>query len=188
MSLPLNKAKYIARAVGAPTFAPAQSGNMQICVPFEVTQGDYAGETQSWIATFTDNTSERIIESLTHMGWQGDDLADFDGVTDEQAMQMLPNEVELSCDVEQARVHNGKEYPARLRINWVNRIGGGRFVFGEETRLQGSSLKSFAAQMKSTIKSVRAQGGRARQPANGSSAASGSSHPNAPGNEPDLPF
>lgn len=182
MSLPLKKAKYIARAVGAPTFAPAQSKNMQICIPFEVTQGEHTGEAQSWIATFTDNTTERIIESLGHMGWQGDDLSEFDGISDERAMELLPNEVELACDVEPAREYNGKHYDARLRINWVNRIGGGRFVFDSETRIQGSSLKSFAAQMRSTIKSVRGAGGT-RSNGSGSKPV----HPNAPGGRDDAP-
>lgn len=188
MSLPLQKAKYIARAVGAPTFAPASTGNMQICVPFEITQGEFAGETQSWLGTFTDNTSERIIESLGHMGWQGEDLSDFDGMTDEQAMQALPNEVELVCDVEPARTHNGKQYEARLRINWVNRVGGGRFVFDEETRLTGQSLKQFGAKMRSTVKSVRGAGGSRRAtPANGSHSSSNQPHPNAPGGRSDEP-
>lgn len=186
MSLPLVKAKYIARAIGAPTFAPAKSGNMQICVPFEVTQGDYAGESQSWIATFTDNTSERIMESLLHMGWQGDDLSEFDGVTDAHAMEMLPNEVELVCDVEPARMVEGKQYEARLRINWVNRAGGGRFTFDEETRLTGQSLKSFAAQMRATAKAVRGAGGR-RSQSNGASGRASDPHPNAPGGRKDEP-
>lgn len=181
MSLPLAKAKYIARAAGAPTFAPAGTGNMQICVPFEVTQGDYAGDGQSWIATFTDNTSERIFESLMHMGWQGDDLSEFENISDEQAMQMLPNEVELVCDVEPARTVGGQHYDARLRINWVNRVGGGRFVFDEDKRLSGSALKNFAAQMRSTVKAVR--GGRRSTPSNG--ARKHDQHPNAPGNQRD---
>lgn len=186
MSLPLQKAKYIARAVGAPTFAPASTGNMQICVPFEITQGDYTGETQSWLGTFTDNTSERIMESLMHMGWQGDDLSEFDGIDDARAMEMLPNEVELVCDVEPARTVGGRSYDARLRINWVNRIGGGRFVFDEETRLSGQSLKQFGAKMRSTAKSVRgSSGGRQATSSNGTR--SSAPHPNAPGGRSDEP-
>lgn len=181
MSLPLTKAKYIARAAGAPTFAPAGTGNMQICVPFEVTQGEYTGDGQSWIATFTDNTSERIFESLMHMGWQGEDLAEFEGVDDERAMQMLPNEVELVCDVEPARTVGDQHYDARLRINWVNRVGGGRFVFDEEKRLSGSALKNFAAQMRSTVRAVRGAGGK-RTSGNG---AAKPAHPNAPGSQRD---
>ena len=186
MSLPLQKSKYIARAVGAPTFAPASTGNMQICVPFEITQGEFAGETQSWITTFTDNTTERIMESLLHMGWQGDDLAEFDGMTDDRAMEALPNEVELACDVDPARFHDGKEYPARLRINWVNRVGGGRFVFDDEKRLTGQGLKSFAAQMRSTVKSVRGAGGQ-RRPAPANGTRQQEIHPNAPGGRKDEP-
>ncbi len=184
--LPMQKARYMARACGAASFAQSKNGNMQCAVPFEITQGDFAGEQITWIGTMHDTAdrngqtgTERVIASLQYMGWQGDDISELADVTDEQAQAMLPDEVSLQCEPE---VHEGKE---RLKVQWVNRPGG-RFAFKEPT--SGNELKSFAAQLKSTVKATRAreQGGAPRQAKPAYSArggVSGGGHPNAPGSD-----
>lgn len=156
--LPQVKAKYTARAIGAAQFAPSKNGNQQIAVPLEVTQGEHAGETITWIAVFHDTAdkngvtgAERIIQSLQYMGWQGDDLTELMDIDDAAAMQLLPNEVSISCDVE---TYEGK---SRLKVQWVNEVGSGRFAFKEAATK--NDLRSFAAQMKSTVKSMRGAGG-----------------------------
>ena len=158
--LPLQKSKYTARAIGAAQFAPSKNGNQQIAIPMEVTQGEYTGETITWIAVFHDTAdrngvtgSERIIQSLQYMGWQGDDLSELVEIDDAQARQLLPNEVSIACDVE---TYEGK---TRLKVQWVNEAGSGRFAFKEAA--SKSDLRSFAAQMKSTVRSVRGAAGSA---------------------------
>lgn len=176
--LPMIKAKYNARACGAASLANAKSGNTQVAVPFEVTDGEHAGEHISWIGTFAPTTADRTIESLFHMGWQGDDVSELCDITDEQAMALMPNVVQLVCEPD---VYDGK---TTLKVQWVNKAGGGRFAFKEP--LSTSDTKAFAAQMRNTIRAVRAQGGAQR---NGSGGAKPKQpHPNAPDNGDDNPF
>lgn len=182
--LPLQKATYLARACGAATISePSSNGNRSIALPCEITQGEFAGETITWIAVFHDTADkngvtgvERIIQSLQYMGWKGDDISELLEVGDDELKRLLPDEVSLACDAE---THDGK---TRLKVQWVNKPGAGRFAFKEG--LTKNDAKSFAAQLKSTVKSVRGAGG-ARSSSNGST--SKSKHPNAPDND-DLPF
>jgi hypothetical protein len=164
--LPQVKSKYIARACGAASFATSSKGNQQIAIPVEVTQGEHAGETITWIAVFHDTAdrngvtgSERIIQSLQYMGWQGDDLTELMEISDEDAMRLLPNEVSIACDVE---TYEGK---TRLKVQWINEVGSGRFAFKEAA--SKNDLRSFAAQMKSTVRSLRG-GAPVKSASNGS--------------------
>lgn len=182
--LPMVKAKYLARACGAASFAPSSKGNQQIAVPMEVVDGEYAGETITWIATFHDTAdkngvtgTERVLESLVFMGWQTDELSDLVEISDEDAKRMLPNDVEIVCEPD---TYDGK---TNLKVKWVNKPGAGRFAFKEA--VSKNDLRSFSAQLKSTVRSVRGAGGQ--RPANGSGAKP--VHPNAPGGgNDDIPF
>lgn len=179
--LPQVKAKYRARCCGAPTWEQnSNSGNWQTAVPFEVSDGEHAGEGITWIGVMHDTADkngttghERVILSFQYMGWQGDDITELAELTDEQAMALLPEEVELSCDLD---TFEGK---TRLKVQWVNRPGAGRFAF--KNAASKSDLRSFAAQLKSTVKAVRAGDGKR----GGNKAAP---HPNAPDSGDDIPF
>lgn len=184
--LPEVKAKYTARAVGAASYAPSSKGNQQIALPFEITQGEFAGETITWIGTFHETAdkngmtgAERIIESLQFMGWRGDELAELAGVDDARIRDLLPDEVELVCEMD---LYDGKN---RLKVKWVNRLGAGRFVFKEQ--LEGNDLKQFSSQMRGMVRS--AQGANRARPAPQTSAGNGAPapHPNAQRKD-DLPF
>lgn len=152
--LPMQQATYRARAAGV-GFGTSSKGNTQIGVTMEVTEGEFAGLQITWIGHFTDKTSARTIESLQHMGWQGDDLAELDALDAAGCQRLLAQEVEIVCKPEE---YNGEW---SLRVQWVNAIGGGRFTFKEP--VTGSGLKAFAAQMKATVRSVKASGGAPRQ-------------------------
>ncbi len=188
MSLPMTKSNYTARACGAASISrPSANGNHQIAIPLEVTQGELAGETITWIAAFHGTADkkgmtgvDRIIESLQHMGWIGDEVAELTDVSTQRAQELLPHEIEIVCEPD---TYEGE---TKLKVKWVNKLGGGRFTFKEP--LTGGDLKAFSAQLKGTIRS--AQGAqRASKPANG---AGGSQpvHPNAPGArlDDDIPF
>lgn len=186
MTLPVEKGYYAARAAGTPiTFGTSENGNTQIAVEFEIILDEaYAGETITWVGHFTDKTAERTVESLQIAGWQGDDLSEL---ADVPASQVLQAEVSLTIEGEADLDGN-----MRPKVRWVNRPGGGKFKFKHE--LAGNDLKAFAAQMKATVKSVRAAGGAPRKPSTGgvqasrSTATGASTHPNAPGNRDDIPF
>lgn len=182
MTLPMTKGYYAARASSAPiTFGRSGNGNTQIAVEFEICEEGYAGEVITWIGHFTDGTAARTVESLQIAGWQGDDISELDGQPGATAM---PDEVSLTCEGEE---YNG-EY--KLKVQWVNRPGGGRFKFKEQ--ITGNDLKAFGAQLRATVKSVRASGGAPKQPRQQSAPANSggySRHPNAPGNgNDDIPF
>jgi hypothetical protein len=169
--LPLVQAKYRAKVCGAPSWAQSPNGNWQVALPFTVSQGEFTGETTTWIGVLHDTAdkngvtgSERVIQSLQYAGWQGDDIADLAELTDEQALAVFTEEVELACSPD---TYNGKTH---LKVNWVNKVGAGRFAFKEAA--SKNDLRSFAAQMKSTVKSLRgAAGSRSTTPPNGSAPA-----------------
>lgn len=185
MTLPMQKDYYAARASGAPiTFGRSANGNTQIAVEFDIVDERFPGDSISWVGHFTDKTAERTVESLQIAGWQGDDLSELDGVP---ASQVLTEEVSLTCEPEE---YDGEW---KLKVQWVNRPGGGRFKFKEQ--ISGNELKAFGAQLRATVKSVRAAGGATRAPRQQSapsrSGGGRDQHPNAPGgprDRDDIPF
>jgi hypothetical protein len=187
-NLPMQKAYYPARATDTPIkFGTASTGTQQISVEFILLDDAYPDERHTWIGNFTDGTSERSVESLQIAGWQGDELAELEN---QPGSQMLPNEVSLCIEPEA-----DQQGVVRLKVQWVNRPGGGKFKFKQE--LTGNDLKAFSAQMKNTVRSVRASGGAPRKASGGSSAQRPSGggqqriadrHPNAPGADDDIPF
>lgn len=178
MTLPTTKGYYDAHASDAPiTFGRSENGNTQIAVGFVIDDPNYAGETITWIGHFTDKTAARTIESLQIAGWQGDDVSELDEVP---ASSVLPNAVSLTCE--------GEEYQGEwsVKVQWVNRPGGPRFKFKEQ--ISGNDLKAFGAQLRATVKSVRASGGAPRAPRSGGGGSrQQASHPNAPGGRDDEP-
>ncbi len=179
MSLPLQDATYRARAVRSAGFGKSAKGNTQLAIELEIVDSEaLEGERISWVGHFTDKTAARTIESLQHMGWQGDDLSELAEGCD--AAALLPEVVEIVCAPEEY------EGDWQLKVKWVNKPGAGRFAFKEP--VQGNDLKAFAAQMKATVRSVRGGAGRpAAKPTNGARPAA-PQHPNAPGFDDDSPF
>jgi hypothetical protein len=152
--LPMVQAKYRGRVCGAPSWAQSGNGNWQVALPFEVTQGEHAGETITWIGVMHDTADkngttghERVIQSLQYAGWQGDDISELAELDDGQAIQIFTEEVELACAPD---TYDGK---TRVKVQWVNKVGAGRFAFKEAATK--NDLKSFAAQMKATVRSAR---------------------------------
>jgi hypothetical protein len=135
----------------------------------------YVGEQISAILYFTEKTEARSIESLMHFGFAGDDLSLLQDADEAKCAELLPEVVEFVCAPEE---YNGEW---QLKVKWVNKPGRGKFA--PKKKLEGSDLKSFAAQMKGALKNAR---GGAR-PSNGSPKPT-QPHPNAPGGKDDLPF
>lgn len=184
--LPLVKARYLARATATPiSFGDSSNGNVQIAIEFQIEEHpEFDGETITYLGTFSDGSTEFTIEALLNAGWQGDDPSELKGVP---ANQALPEQVSLACDID---TWDGK---TSLKVNWVNKPRG-HFKFKQET--DAGNLRALGARLRSTVQSIRAQGGRQRQQSaggsgrqqSGSSGGSHSQHPNAPGNRDDIPF
>lgn len=176
--LPQVKARYTARALGC-YFGRAGAdgaGNAQVFVPFEILDQDFAGERITWAGTFGEGKSTGFtLDALKHLGWLGDDLSELDDLDHEGAARLLPNNVEISCDVEE---YQGE---VQLKVKWVNPLGGMRMT---KAPLTGQDLKAFAAQMRGTIRGTRPSTQSSQRAA---SARSNASHPNAPGNGIDDP-
>jgi hypothetical protein len=180
MSLPMEKATYTVRARGC-GFDQGKN-HKEVVVPCEIVEHPtLSGERLYWRGYFSDATVDRTIESIQNMGWQGDDLSELEDLDAAGAERLLPDVFSIVCEPE--------EYEGvwRLKVKWVNKSGPMR-----KDPIKGNDLKAFAAQMKSKVRAVRAQGGAPRQ----SSAGGGSGqqrmptqpHPNAPGNRDDIPF
>jgi hypothetical protein len=187
MTLPLTKATYRALATSAPLkFGWSSNNNEQIAVEFEILGTNEetgeevpTGDTITWTGTFSDNTTDRVIEALIHAGWQGDDPSELN---DKPGSSELPAVVELVCEPDD---YNGR---ITLKVQWVNKPGRGRFAFKKP--MSEGELRAFGAQLRANVKAVRAAGGAPRKSASGGSSQSGGSsspHPNAPGSRDDVP-
>lgn len=200
MSLPMQSAKYFARACGAAQFEQSSNGNMQSAIPLEIVveeEGQFVAtpETITWYHTLHDTADktgrtgrDRYLESLMSMGWQGEDLLELVEISDDAARALMPEVVEIVVEPD---TYGGQ---TRLKVKWVNKRGS-RGGFKEP--MSKDALRGFAAQMRSTVKGVRASTGAPRPastPQQSRSATSGSAHPNAPGNgytappKDDIPF
>ena len=120
MSLPLEKITVRAKAT-AVSFGTSKNGNTQIAVQCEVVDDEqYNGESIAWVGHFTDKTTKRTLESLQHLGFQGDDLSTLEDIGPMQCAELLPEIVELVCEPE--------EYDGQwsLRVKWP------AFLFGRQ--------------------------------------------------------
>lgn len=180
MALPLEKLTLRAKAINAGFGITEAKGDKPpsrfAAIGFEIVDDEtYNGETITALMYFTEKTSARTIESIQHMGFQGDDLSLLEDIGPEKCAELLPSVVEIVCEPE--------EYDGNwtLKVRWVNRVGAGRFKAKQP--LVGAELKAFAAQMKGALRNAR--GGAPKQ--NGS-APKTTPHPNAPGSTDDIPF
>jgi hypothetical protein len=113
---------YVGRATDLLLTESTQKGTPGIQVQFKITQGDYAGQFVRYDGWLTENTSERVVESLQHCGWDGEDIGEF---VDRGLHGVDANEVSLVVELEEYRGdderYQGKSFP---RVAFVNRLGG----------------------------------------------------------------
>lgn len=112
------------------------TGKEQVAVMFEI--HDEGGSRLTWYGYFTDNTFDRTVQSLRHLGWKGNDLSVFGkGIPED-----CHNEVEVVIEHEA-----DQEDRLRAKIRWVN-SGNGLAV---KERMDENAARQFAARMKSRI-------------------------------------
>ncbi len=174
--LPLEKASYRVRAVAADLGFNPDNGNKQVSITGRVVDHPhYTGEEITAILHFTPKTMDRSVESLLHFDFQSEDIGQLADADEAKCEMLLPAIAEFVCAPEE---YNGE---VRLKVQWVNKPGRGKFAF--KNKLEGGELKAFSAEMKSAFRNARA--GAPRKPASG--ARPQQPHPNAPGND-DIPF
>ena len=127
-----------ARAIDG-EFGFSSKNTEQVAVRFQVTEGPQSGETITWYGFFnTPDNARRAVESLRRAGWQGDDLADLRGLGDAEVELVLAEET-----------YEGR---ARVRVQWVNELGGGPTL---SRRMDEGQRRAFAQRMKGIVTSVK---------------------------------
>jgi hypothetical protein len=147
----LNEGNYRGIPVRA-ALGVAGTGTEQIAVQFELVEPQ--GQRITWFGFFTENATERTVESLRHCGWRGDDLSVF--VEGAPLPEGFDQEVEL---VVEHNTYNGK---TSARVAFVNSGGG----LAMKNALTQDQAGAFARRMKSKIAAFDRAAGRAA-PANG---------------------
>ena len=118
------------------------NGKPHIAVSFVVKDEEGGERYVSWRGFFIEGQTDRTIESLRHMGFEGDDLTKLEGLD--------KNEVELVVEDEE---YEGKTFE---RVRWINKIRGPAV----KQKLEGVKLSAFAAQMKSAFRAHDAANGK----------------------------
>jgi hypothetical protein len=157
----------------------SDNGKPYVGVSFKITDpSDKQEKFVGWKGFFTEATTERTIESLRYMGFEGDDVSNLVGLN--------KNEVELVIEDEEYEDQQTGEVKTATKVAWVNQPRGPMV----KTKLEGEKAKSFAAQMKEKFRGFDAAAGKR---VNSKPAAAGKPAPSGPlGDDPppveDLPF
>ncbi len=111
---------------------------------FQILDGENKGGRVRWTGYFTENTSERSIQSLQVCGWQGEDLSDFE---DGELHGLDACDVEIVVELEEYEDQEGntKRSP---RVQWVNRAGG---FLNTESAMNPQAAKSFGDRMRGLV-------------------------------------
>jgi hypothetical protein len=127
---------YTAKATGSFDFGTSTGGTEQVAVEVEILEGPEAGRCMTWFGFFTDKTTERTVESLRLLGWQGDDITKLEELGSRR----------VSIVVE----HEEYQGQVRAKIQWVNRLGG----LGVKLKapMDDAARRKFAARMKGFAK------------------------------------
>jgi hypothetical protein len=134
----LTAGTFRARAVDG-EFGFSSKNTEQIAVRFQILEGPCRGETITWYGFFnTPENATRAMQVLRRCGWQANDLTDLRGLTD--------LEVELVLEEEE---YEGKK---RIRVKWVNEIGGGPTL---SRKMDDAQKRAFANRMKGIAASIK---------------------------------
>jgi hypothetical protein len=81
-------------------------GTEHIYALFQILEGKHEGQYVPWYGFFTEATSKQTVEALRYCGWRGYDLANLDGV----------QENEVTIEVE----HGQRLGKTQARVAWVH--------------------------------------------------------------------
>lgn len=133
MSANTNRRYYRARAREW-ALGESSKGTPQVAVLFDVLDEGAAEKSITWYGYFTEATADRTLESLKHMGFEGDDITILDGLG--------RNEVSLVVEDEE---YEGQTH---ARVRWVNKAGG----LAVKQPLSPDKMRTFAAEMKAKLR------------------------------------
>jgi len=127
---------YTAKATGSFDFGTSARGTEQVAVEVEILDGEEAGRFMTWFGYFSEKTSERTVEALRLLGWQGDDITKLEGLGSRRVSIVVEHED-----------YDGK---TNAKIQWVNRLGG--LGVKLKTPMDDKAKRVFAAKMKGLAK------------------------------------
>lgn len=164
-----NNRRYIRSKALEWVLGESENGKPHIAVSFKVKDTDGEEKFVSWRGFFTEATTERTIESLRYLGFEGDDLGNLVGLD--------KNEVELVVEDEE---YEGKTF---ARVQFINKPKGPTV----KTVLEGQKLSAFAAAMKGAFRAHDAANGKRTSTAKAPPA--GDKRPEPPPlSDADIPF
>lgn len=154
------------------------NGKEYIGVSFKVKDTDGEEKFVGWKGFFTEATTDRTIESLRHLGFEGDDVSNLVGLD--------KNEVELVVEDEEYTNPETGETKTTARVQWVNKPRGPMV----KTKLEGDKAKSFAASLKEKFRAVDAANGKrvSSKPSNGGPPPGPRGDEPPPLSDKDIPF
>lgn len=162
------------------TLAESSTGKPMMVVLFDILTEGAAEKALTWRGFFTEATTDRTIESLRFMGFEGDDLSQLEGLD--------RNEVELVVEDEEYTDEASGEVKTSAKVQWVNKPR----TLAVKTILEGDKLKAFAASMKASFRAVDAAAGKRAPATTPRPAAAASAGPRTPEPPPltdaDIPF
>jgi hypothetical protein len=164
----IDEGAWKARAVEG-ALAYTSKGSDQIAIDFVIGEGPNTGEHITWYGYFTEDTFERTIASLRHMGWGGADLSDLSGIDTQDVRLVVAHEPDLNGEL-------------RARVKWVNALSG----IAVKERMDVAATKTFAARMKGRILALAAKQ-PAQRPSPGATAATAATTESANTSD-DIPF
>ena len=130
------------------TLSESSTGKVMIVVLFDILTEGASEKSLTWRGFFTEATTDRTIESLRAMGFEGDDLSQLVGLD--------KNEVDLVVEDEEYTDSESGEVKTSAKVQWVNKPK----ALSVKNVLEGDSLKSFAAQMKAAFRAADAANGK----------------------------
>lgn len=168
-----NKRYYRAKAKEW-ALSEASTGTPMVVVLFNILTEGATDSALTWRGFFTEKTTERTIEALRFMGFEGDDLTQLHGL-DRDEVDLVVEDEEYTDDEGNLRTS--------AKVQWVNKPRS----LSVKTVLEGDKLKSFAAQMKAQFRQADASAGK-RTPSVKPSASGPLGNEPPPLDDNDIPF
>jgi hypothetical protein len=180
----MHEGKFTVRAKDF-KFGTAKTGTDYLGILLEVTEGECKGEVIGAQLYFTENTVERNMESLRHLGWDGKDITKLTGLgaTNAKAEADIGWE---ERDVPKPGGRPGETVRTReLRVKWINQLG--RILISAE--MDPAAKMSFADRVKAMADTARANraGGGGSRPSVPSGGGAGDDFGGGGGDD-DIPF
>ena len=144
----INK-RYVRSKAKEWVLGESENGKPHIAISFHIKDPlDGVEKFVGYRGFFTEATTERTIESLRYLGFEGDDLSKLEGLD--------KNEVELVIEDEEYTKEGDPGPTLFTRVQWINQVRGPQV----KVKLEGEKLGSFAALMKNAFRAHDAAAGK----------------------------